>query len=220
MIFKNTKIWVIPKPKKCWEHAEDKRPSFADIENFLNSHYRKIASGTYKDWYQPSQNFTSHLTHIVFLKNALVFTISKKFINSKEGKMPVGKNKIVFNKQYVYKKHSLISKVFKTISDSLWLDVEKWMNRFENLFLKKIWLIYHQCFRTKITQFRIWRSSWCDQRGSLWTHGIKAKATRKLSGTCKWWAFRWNSPWIYFDKYQKHHNQIWKTNGKYQTCIG
>ena len=27
----------------------NKRPSFADIENFLNAHYKKLAGGIYKD---------------------------------------------------------------------------------------------------------------------------------------------------------------------------
>ena len=28
----------------------NKRPSFADIENFLNTHYKKLAGGIYKEW--------------------------------------------------------------------------------------------------------------------------------------------------------------------------
>ena len=35
--------------KKCWELDMNKRPSFADIENFLNTHYKKLAGGIYKE---------------------------------------------------------------------------------------------------------------------------------------------------------------------------
>ena len=46
------KLWIILKPEECWELDMNKRPSFADIENFLNAHYKKLAGGIYKDWLQ------------------------------------------------------------------------------------------------------------------------------------------------------------------------
>lgn len=63
-------IWVIWKPEKCWELDMNKRPSFADIENFLNAHYKKLAGGIYKDWLQLmliNQRLTKYFTACVSL---------------------------------------------------------------------------------------------------------------------------------------------------------
>ena len=46
----------------------NKRPSFADIENFLNAHYKKLAGGIYKDWLQLmliNQRLTRYFTACV-----------------------------------------------------------------------------------------------------------------------------------------------------------
>ena len=39
-------------PDKCWELDMNKRPSFADIETFLNAHYKRLAGGIYKEYLQ------------------------------------------------------------------------------------------------------------------------------------------------------------------------
>ena len=134
-------IWLT-KPNKCWEHDKDKRPSFADIEIFLNSHYNKLASGNYKNWFQPAQNFDSNAWQIFIVgkvRKIIVILNSNKPASLKDCKMPVANDETEFVNDYVNERNRSISIVFKliSVSNSLNEKISIW-----KIFSKRIWLIW------------------------------------------------------------------------------
>ena len=70
------------------------RPSFADIESFLNSHYNKLASGSFKECQMPAGNDKIEFDPYY-----------------------------VYKRVSLLKRHSLISEVFKIMSISYLVDI-------------------------------------------------------------------------------------------------